>query len=295
MKEWNTLRWYSGERRRSDKILQPHEDLPVTEGRDLKDGEPQRVEGRPEEENEDHDHLRSDQKIGKPAILERCFFSSSVMDVQHPPLFSACAKGGTGIGRSLASEMKLHLYIDANSFRISLLFLTASSSPCFEVFLPATTFSISRLDVVPDRDEISKADSLAVGGGLSAGDLGKGGPHVGVLLEMVRRLESLQRRVADRQISRLRMPPGLLFGLAQKFEELGHALYSSGLCPFITQRLAPPMMEFPCGYPAIRGRIPVPHSNLAVLVKRPDERRRGKADGCLTVDDRLIAFASRPE
>src|SRR5580765_261216 len=48
-------------------------------------------------------------------------------------------------------------------------------------------------------------------------------------------------------------------------------LYSSGLAPFITHRVAPPMIELPCGKPAMWGSGAVPHANLpsAVLVMLP--------------------------
>lgn len=53
-----------------DKILCPHEYLTVSKRRTPENGEPKRVKGGPKEENEDHPHLGSDQKIGKPAIME---------------------------------------------------------------------------------------------------------------------------------------------------------------------------------------------------------------------------------
>ena len=103
---------------------------------------------------------------------------------------------------------------------------------------------------------------------------------------MVGRLKDLQRRVADREVSCLGVPPGLLIGLAQEVEKnFATPLYSSGLWPFSTQRLAPPMIELPWGYPANRGGSPVPHSNLAVLARVPNEGGGGQADSRLAIDD----------
>jgi len=55
-------------------ILDPDKDLPVAEGRDLEEGKGQRIEGRPEEENQDYDHLGRDEEIGKPPVTKDALF-----------------------------------------------------------------------------------------------------------------------------------------------------------------------------------------------------------------------------
>jgi hypothetical protein len=57
-----------------EKILHPHEYLAVSKRGAPKNGEPERVKGGPEEENKNDPHLGSDQKIGKPAIMENASF-----------------------------------------------------------------------------------------------------------------------------------------------------------------------------------------------------------------------------
>ena len=55
-------------------IFQPNENLSVTKRRGLEKREPEGIEGRPEEKNQDDQHLRCDQKVGEPTIFKDAFF-----------------------------------------------------------------------------------------------------------------------------------------------------------------------------------------------------------------------------
>ena len=157
-----------------DEIVEPHEDLPVSEGGDLEEGEAQRVEGGPEEKDDDHDELRGEQEIGEPAVLEDASF--------HRPRL----------------RFRISCTVDANFLRILLVpLLDGVVETLLGRLLSADDVFQLGLDVVADRREVAQADPLAVGGGLAAHDLVEGGPHVGVPLEMVRRLEGLRAPICS--------------------------------------------------------------------------------------------------
>ena len=59
------------------KLSRPHKNLLVAEGRDLEDRKAKGVKSRPEEEDQNDDHLGGDQEIREEGIFERCFFSST--------------------------------------------------------------------------------------------------------------------------------------------------------------------------------------------------------------------------
>jgi hypothetical protein len=75
-----------GSDQKVDKIGQTDKDLPVPEGRSSEDGEAKGIEGGPKEENQDHDHLRSDEQIRKPGILEDTSFHDIPSKKTEPAL-----------------------------------------------------------------------------------------------------------------------------------------------------------------------------------------------------------------
>ena len=80
--------------------------------------------------------------IRVPCIIGIVGTSQYVNAKSHPYTFLSFDRLRTNGGEAFRGT-KLYLYMAANSFRISLLFFTASSSPCLDVFLPESTFSIS--------------------------------------------------------------------------------------------------------------------------------------------------------
>ena len=57
-----------------DEILQADKNLNIAERGGFEDRQTERVKSGPEEKNQDHDHLGSDQEVGKQRILENAFF-----------------------------------------------------------------------------------------------------------------------------------------------------------------------------------------------------------------------------
>ena len=57
-----------------DEILQTYKNLHVSERGGFENRQTERIKCRPEEKNQDHDHLGSDQEVGKQRILENTFF-----------------------------------------------------------------------------------------------------------------------------------------------------------------------------------------------------------------------------
>jgi len=79
-----------GSDQKVDKIGQTDKDLPVSKGRGSKERQAKGIEGGPKEENQDHDHLRSDEQIRKPGILE----DTSLHDIFSSKTESALRKDG---------------------------------------------------------------------------------------------------------------------------------------------------------------------------------------------------------
>ena len=124
-------------------VVEPDEGHPVAERRHPEQAELERLERGPEEEDDGDRHLREDQQIRQPPVLEDC-----------------------SLHRSRATRSRHRaaycLFCAANSFSISLLFATASSSPCLAVFLPREDVLHLALDHVADLDEVAQPDPLAV-------------------------------------------------------------------------------------------------------------------------------------
>jgi len=75
-----------------NEIIQPHKYLSVAERRDFEDGKTKGVESRPEEENQNNDHLGGNQQVGKPAVIEDALFHP--FGIQGPGRNENGASGG---------------------------------------------------------------------------------------------------------------------------------------------------------------------------------------------------------
>jgi hypothetical protein len=61
-----------------EKVLQTYKNLYLPERGSFEDRQTERVKSRPEEKNHNHDHLGSDQEVGKKRILENAFFHNKL-------------------------------------------------------------------------------------------------------------------------------------------------------------------------------------------------------------------------